>query len=89
MNKATLTDLLLYEAAEADFNLKLAKLREFYEAVVVSWSATGRIVVDHTPKCRLRLHGAPCDCDAWERQARIDKALAALAEEDDASEATA
>ena len=30
--KPSLIDLFLYEAAEADFNLKLAKLQEFYAA---------------------------------------------------------
>ena len=78
--KASLVDLLLYEAAEADFNLKLAKLREFYGAAT---APTVSIRAGHTKDCSVHRYGedvGPCGCGIEERQARIDRALAVLAE---------
>jgi hypothetical protein len=76
-NKATVTDLLLHEAAEADFKLKLAKLQEFYE------SATARrvtLAAEHSIGCPGWNGEGVCHCGGDGRQARIDKALAAIAE---------
>ncbi len=78
--KASLVDLLLYEAAEADFNLKLAKLQEFYGAAT---APTVSIRAGHTKDCSVHRYGedvGPCGCGIEERQARIDRALAAIAE---------
>jgi hypothetical protein len=87
-NNATLHDLYLYEAIEAGFKLEISQLREFYEAA----TATDIILsAAHALGCPGWHGAARCNCGGDERQARIDKALAALAEasEDDASEATA
>ncbi len=78
--KPSLIDLFLYEAAEADFNLKLAKLREFHAAAT---APTVSIRAGHTKDCSVHRYGenvGPCGCGIEERQARIDKALAVLAE---------
>jgi hypothetical protein len=80
-NKATVIDLLLYEAAEADFKLKLAKLQEFYDAAT---APNVIITPTHSTACRMwRAYGRLdlCDCGAAERQERIDKASAALADD--------
>jgi hypothetical protein len=76
--KATMIDLMLYEAAEADFKLKLAKLREFYDA------ATARrvtLAAEHSIGCPGWNGEGACHCGGDGRQARIDKALAALADD--------
>jgi hypothetical protein len=74
-------ELLLFEAAESGFKLELDLLREFFAAATdhgVMLTAT------HTPMCPFDSNHA-CGCGRFERQARLDKAIAE-ASEDDAGE---
>jgi hypothetical protein len=82
-NKAALVNALLRAAAEAaeaedaNFELRLAKLQEFYGAV----TAPGvMLVAKHASRCPFDSQHA-CGCGMFERQARIDNARAALAAE--------
>jgi hypothetical protein len=75
-----LRDFLLFEAAESGFKAELDRLREFYEAATAPNTV---LEAGHPPSCHSwRSYGRLdlCDCGAAERQVRIDKAIAALAE---------
>jgi hypothetical protein len=76
--KATMIDLMLYEAAEADFKLKLAKLREFYNAATAPMVALYAL---HSPGCPHMGQFGRCDCGGLKRELRLEKALAALVDD--------
>lgn len=88
MNKATLVDVLVYEAIQAGIKAELTKLREFYRAATAPGVFISCLHEWNCPLLFEKERRGPCDCGAAERKARLDKALAALAEdsEDGASE---
>jgi len=83
-NNATLRDLLLFEAAESGFKAELNMLRAFYNAVKADRVT---IQVEHPYHCPNGAHGRPCICGGAAITDRIEKALAALAEDSDEGDA--
>ena len=81
MADVNLRDFLLFEAAESGFKAELDMLREFYAAATAPGMA--EIEAVHEYECAFwrvgKGHGT-CNCGGSERQERVDKALAALAE---------
>jgi len=70
-------EVFLFEAAEAGVKAELTMLRELYEAVA---GDNVNIFAVHEFGCPWYTHKGTCNCGRDERQARIDKALAAIAE---------
>jgi hypothetical protein len=80
MNKTIIHDFFLYDAIDAGFRLDIAQLKEFYEAATAP-----RVFIScphewNCPAIYVEERRGPCTCGAVERQARLDKALAVLAE---------
>ena len=81
MERTVLSDIVLLEEAEAKAKAELGQLREFYDAVTAHGMA--RIKAVHEYECPFWRNGnrhGSCNCGGCERQARIDRALAVLAE---------
>jgi hypothetical protein len=65
------------ETIEADFNSKLAKLQEFYDAATAPMVALYAL---HSPGCPHMGQFGKCDCGGLKREARLERARAALVE---------
>ena len=81
MERTVLSDIVLLEEAEAKAKAELGQLREFYDAATAHGMACIKAV--HEYECPFWRNGnrhGSCNCGGCERQARIDRALAAIAE---------